>query len=206
MQQTVLVTGGASGIGLAIAEAILAEGWRAVIADVMDTNLDEARARLESFGERITFRKVDVTDEAAVVAAIGDCENEFGTLDGLVNSAGIGRESPALETSAELFREIVDINLVGSFVVAREAARRMQSRGRGAIVNIASVSGIRGNARRVAYGSSKAGVIMMTQIMAVEEEVHRRQAALCPPTPEPAAESSPEPARKTRRGRSRLCG
>jgi NAD(P)-dependent dehydrogenase (short-subunit alcohol dehydrogenase family) len=172
MEQTVLITGGASGIGLAIAEAVLAEGWRVVIADVADRNLDGARARFESFGGRTRFEKFDVIDEAAVIAAIDGCEKEFGALDGVVNSAGIGREVPALETSAELFRKIVDINLVGSFVMAREAARRMQSRGRGTIVNIASVSGIRGNARRVAYGASKAGVIMMTQIMAVEFARH----------------------------------
>lgn len=172
MKQTVLITGGASGIGLAIAEAVLAEGWRIVIADVADRNLEEARARLESFGERIRFEKFDVIDETAVIAAIDSCEREFGALDGVVNSAGIGREAPALETSAELFRKIVDINLIGSFIMTREAARRMQSRGHGAIVNIASVSGIRGNARRVAYGASKAGVIMMTQIMAVELARH----------------------------------
>lgn len=172
MQQTVLITGGASGIGLAIAEAILAEGWRVMIADVADRNLDEARARFEPFSGRIGFDKFDVIDEAAVVAAIDRCEKEFGALDGVVNSAGIGREVSALETSAELFRKIVDVNLTGSFVMTREAARRMQTRGRGAIVNIASVSGIRGNARRVAYGASKAGVIMMTQIMAVEFARH----------------------------------
>jgi NAD(P)-dependent dehydrogenase (short-subunit alcohol dehydrogenase family) len=172
MQQTVLITGGASGIGRAIAEAVLAEGWRAVVADVADKNLDEARARFEPFGGRTRFEKFDVIDEEAVIAAIDRCEKEFGALDGVVNSAGIGRELSVLETSAELFRKIVDVNLIGSFVTAREAARRMQSRGRGAIVNVASVSGIRGNTRRVAYGASKAGVIMMTQIMAVEFARH----------------------------------
>jgi NAD(P)-dependent dehydrogenase (short-subunit alcohol dehydrogenase family) len=167
-RQTVLVTGGASGIGLAIAEAVLAEGWRVAIADVADRNLDHARARLEPFAGRTRFDRFDVADEAAVTAAIARCESEFGPLDGVVNSAGIGRDVPALETSADLFRQILDVNLIGSFVTAREAARRMQPRGRGAIVNIASVSGIRGNAHRVAYGASKAGVIMMTQVMAVE--------------------------------------
>jgi NAD(P)-dependent dehydrogenase (short-subunit alcohol dehydrogenase family) len=172
MQQTVLITGGASGIGLAIAEAVLAQGWRVVVADVVDKNLDEARARFEPFGGRTRFEKFDVIDEEAVIAAIDGCEKEFGVLDGVVNSAGIGRELSVLETSTELFRKIVDVNLIGSFVIAREAARRMQSRGRGAIVNVASVSGIRGNTRRVAYGASKAGVIMMTQIMAVEFARH----------------------------------
>src|SRR4051812_43938471 len=113
MQQTVLIMGGASGIGFAIAEAVLAEGWRVVIADVVDGNLDAARAQLGCFGGRTRFEKVDVTDEAGIVAVIDRCENEFGALDGVVNSAGIGREVSALETSAELFRKILDINLVG---------------------------------------------------------------------------------------------
>lgn len=168
MQRTVLVTGGASGIGLAIAEAILAEGWRVVVTDVVDENLDRARVQLAAFAGRTRFDKFDVADEAAVIAAIGSCESEFGALDGVVNSAGIGHDLPALETSADLFRKVLDVNLIGSFVIAREAARRMRPRGCGAIVNISSVSGIRGNANRVAYGASKAGVIMMTQVMAVE--------------------------------------
>ena len=168
MQQIVLVTGGASGIGLAIAEAILAEGGRVVIADLFDKNFDQARMKLDTFVGSLRFEKIDVVDEVAVTAAIEACEREFGPIDGVVNSAGIGREVPALETSAELFRKIVEINLIGSFVVAREATRRMKSRGCGAIVNIASVSGMRGNTGRVAYGASKAGVIMMTQVMAVE--------------------------------------
>jgi NAD(P)-dependent dehydrogenase (short-subunit alcohol dehydrogenase family) len=172
MQQTVLVTGGASGIGLAIAEAILAEGWRVVVTDVADRNLDRARAQLEPFAGRTRFDKFDVADEAAVTAAIGLCENEFGALDGVVNSAGIGHDLAALETSAELFRKVLDVNLIGSFLTAREAARRMQPRRRGAIVNISSVSGLRGNAHRVAYGASKAGIIMMTQVMAVELAAH----------------------------------
>jgi NAD(P)-dependent dehydrogenase (short-subunit alcohol dehydrogenase family) len=163
----VLVTGGASGIGLAIAEAVLAEGWRAIIADRDERGLAAARERLGNPAEA-RFEILDVTDEAAVVAFIARCEAEFGGLSGLVNSAGIGCDVPALETSAELFRKILDINLIGSFVVAREAAKAMRGRGAGSIVNIASVSGITGNVGRTAYGASKGGVIVMTKVMAVE--------------------------------------
>jgi NAD(P)-dependent dehydrogenase (short-subunit alcohol dehydrogenase family) len=172
MTQTILVTGGASGIGLAIVQGILARGWRVVVTDVVEANLAKAREELVAAGERIRFERFDVADEAAVVAAIDAIERDFGPLDGVVNSAGIGRDVPALETSAELFRKILDVNLVGSFVVAREAGKRMVARGRGAIVNIASVSGLRGNAGRVAYGASKAGVVLMTQVMAVELAPH----------------------------------
>jgi NAD(P)-dependent dehydrogenase (short-subunit alcohol dehydrogenase family) len=163
----VLVTGGASGIGLAIAEAVLAEGWRAVIADRDERGLAAARERLGNRAEA-RFEILDVTDEAAVVDFIARCEAQSAPFSGVVNSAGIGRDVPALETSAELFRKILDVNLIGSFVVAREAAKAMRRRGTGAIVNIASVSGIKGNVGRTAYGASKGGVIIMTKVMAVE--------------------------------------
>jgi NAD(P)-dependent dehydrogenase (short-subunit alcohol dehydrogenase family) len=168
MKQTVLITGGASGIGFAITEALLAKGWRVVVADIADTALDAARTRLEPHAGSTWFERFDIGDEAEVSAALDRCEGAFGPLDGLVNSAGIGREAPALETDVAMFRKILDINLIGNFIVAREAARRMQGRGRGSIVNIASVSGLRGNTRRLAYGASKAGVILMTQALAVE--------------------------------------
>jgi NAD(P)-dependent dehydrogenase (short-subunit alcohol dehydrogenase family) len=103
-----------------------------------------------------------------VQEVIARCEDEIGPLTGLVNSAGIGADVPCLETTAALFRQMLEVNLIGSFLVAREAARRMAERGRGSIVNIASVSGMRGNVGRVAYGASKAGVLLATQVMAVE--------------------------------------
>jgi NAD(P)-dependent dehydrogenase (short-subunit alcohol dehydrogenase family) len=167
-QETILVTGGASGIGLAIVEASLAKGWRVVVADRDEKSLEQCRTALGQHGERIRFESLDVADEAAVVQAIVRCEEEFGPITGLVNSAGIARDLPSLETSADVFRKILEVNVVGSFVVSREIAKRMCERHTGSIVNIASVSGIRGNVGRVAYGASKGGVIMMTQVMAVE--------------------------------------
>jgi NAD(P)-dependent dehydrogenase (short-subunit alcohol dehydrogenase family) len=167
-QHTVLVTGGASGIGLAIVEAMLAEGWRVVIADLDQANLDRCRDALGPSGDSVRFERLNVADEDAVVRCIANCEAEFGPLTGVVNSAGIGRDVSALETSADLFRKILEVNLIGSFVVSREVAKRMQARGAGSIVNIASVSGVMGNEGRVAYGASKGGVITMTKVMAVE--------------------------------------
>jgi NAD(P)-dependent dehydrogenase (short-subunit alcohol dehydrogenase family) len=163
----ILVTGGASGIGFAIVEAVLAEGWRAIAADMSEANLASARQKL---GDRLDLRveRLDVADEAAVVKAVAVCEGEFGPLAGVVNSAGIARDIPALETSAKTFREVLDVNLIGSFLVAREAARVMSGRGAGAIVNLASVSGVVGNRGRTAYGASKGGVIVMTKVMALE--------------------------------------
>ncbi|WP_134494056.1 SDR family NAD(P)-dependent oxidoreductase [Microvirga pakistanensis] len=167
-EQTVLVTGGASGIGLAIVEAMLAEGWRVVVADLDQESLGRCRDSLEAPDDRVRYEQMNVADEDAVVSAIAACEAEFGPLTGVVNSAGIGRDVPALDTSVDLFRKMLEVNLIGSFVVSREAARHMRERGAGSIVNIASVSGVMGNKGRVAYGASKGGVITMTKVMAVE--------------------------------------
>ncbi len=140
-------------------QAVLEQGWRAIAVDV-------ARGTFDS--PLVHFLQLDVTDEAAVTDAIKKCETDIGPLTGVVNSAGIGNDVPCLDTSAELMRKILDVNLVGSFLVARAAALAMKERGRDSIVNIASVSSLRGNRGRVAYGASKAGVINMTQVLAVE--------------------------------------
>lgn len=165
---SVIVTGGASGIGLALVEGLLSDGWRVTAADVVPASIASAKAQLAKFGDQVRFAQVDVSDEAAVVDSIAATVRDFGPLWGVVNSAGIGKDLPALDTSAEFFRKILDVNLVGTFVVAREAAKAMAANGGGSIVNIASVSGLRGNLGRAAYGSSKAGVVMLTQILAVE--------------------------------------
>jgi NAD(P)-dependent dehydrogenase (short-subunit alcohol dehydrogenase family) len=162
----VLVTGGASGIGLAVARGLLDDGWKVMVADLAQDRVDEARAELPAARARCV--QLDVTDEAAVADAIDACETEFGPLAGLVNSAGIGRDVPFLETDTALLRQTLEVNLVGTFVAGRHAALRMRERGHGAIVNITSVSGIRGNLGRAAYGASKGGVITLTQVMAVE--------------------------------------
>src|SRR5687767_14211378 len=149
-QQTVLVTGGASGIGLAVVEAVLAEGWRAVVADLDPGNLARCKGTLGSQDDRVRYQQMNVADEDAVIRAVEAIEAEFGALTGVVNSAGIGRDVPALNTSVDLFRKMLEVNLIGSFVVSREAARHMRARGGGSIINIASVSGIKGNKGRVA--------------------------------------------------------
>ncbi|MFG1351831.1 SDR family NAD(P)-dependent oxidoreductase [Xanthobacter autotrophicus] len=166
--RSVIVTGGASGIGLAAVEALLEEGWRVVAADIDGEAVARARAQLAGHGDRVRVEVADISDEAQVVDLVTRTQGEFGPLWGVVNSAGIARDVPALDTSVALFREILDVNLVGTFLMAREAARVMKENGGGAIVNIASVSGIRGNLGRSAYGASKGGVLVLTQILAVE--------------------------------------
>lgn len=165
----IVVTGGASGIGRAVVDAVLAAGWQAVVLDLPGPALDAARAELASaFGPaRIRAAALDVADEAAAMAEIAAIERDFAPIAGVVNSAGVGRDLPAMETDAALFRRILDINVVGSFNVARAAAGAMRGRG-GSIVNIASVSGLRGNEGRVAYGASKGAVVTMSLVLAVE--------------------------------------
>ncbi|MCL4766533.1 MAG: SDR family oxidoreductase [Hyphomicrobiaceae bacterium] len=160
-----LITGGASGIGLATAEELHAAGWKVVIADIGEEALDEVRQGLGSRpGVRVT--RLDVTDEPAVEREVAAVEEELGPIAGVVNSAGIAADKHVFDTPVDLFRRILDINVVGTFIVARAAARQMQKRQRGAIVNLASIAGVRGSKGRSAYGSSKGAVIVLTQVMA----------------------------------------
>ena len=164
----VVVTGGASGIGAAVVTRLLEAGASVAVLDIGDKAEAMHRANCAPNLERAHFRKVDITDEAAVADIIAGIEADVGPITGLVNSAGIGREIPALETSIDVFRKVVEINLAGSFIVSQQVARRMSERGQGAIVNIASVSGMFGSSGRVAYGASKGGLITLTKVMAVE--------------------------------------
>jgi NAD(P)-dependent dehydrogenase (short-subunit alcohol dehydrogenase family) len=184
MNRVAIVTGGASGIGLAIAKALLGEGWKLILADIARDPLEAARAELAALKPSAVKSVVmDVADEASVIAALDGCEAGFGPVRGLVNSAGIGRAVPFFDTSVALFRHILDTNLTGTFAVSREAGKRMLAHGGGAIVNIASVSGLRGNIERSAYGASKGGVVALTQVMAAELAPHNIRVNAIAPGP-----------------------
>ncbi|MEI4484817.1 SDR family oxidoreductase [Frigidibacter sp. MR17.14] len=167
MDDCILITGAGSGIGEAIARACLAEGWRVAAVDRDTAGLERLREGAGA-NDRLLTLALDVTDEEAVRAVVAKVEADLGPLTGAVNSAGIGADVPMRDTDAGLFRKILEVNLIGSFLVAREAARVMEPRRRGSIINIASVSGIRGNKGRSAYGASKGGVLTMTKVQAVE--------------------------------------
>jgi NAD(P)-dependent dehydrogenase (short-subunit alcohol dehydrogenase family) len=160
-----LITGGASGIGLATAERLLAAGWKVAVVDRDERAL--AALRNEHAGSSaVLLAQLDVTDESAVQGVVAEVRDTLGGLDGVVNSAGIAADIPALETPVDLFRRIMDVNVTGTFIVARAAARVMKDRGGGAIVNMASVSGLRGSKGRSAYGASKGAVVVLTQVLA----------------------------------------
>lgn len=164
MKPSAIITGGASGIGLATAEWLLDDGWPVAILDADPVALAAAEDLFN--GENALFLSVDVTDEDLVADAFDQVVDVLGPIGGLVNSAGVNQDLPVLETSAELLRELLDINLVGSFITAKAAVERMSDML--SIVNLASVSGLRANHGRAAYGASKAGLKMLSEVMAVE--------------------------------------
>ncbi|MCJ8152078.1 MULTISPECIES: SDR family NAD(P)-dependent oxidoreductase [Shinella] len=163
MQKVLVLTGGASGIGRGILERAVLDGWLCAVLDLPGENLETLHDAFPS-GTVTTFA-VDITDEDGVEAAIGQIAAKHGAIDGLVNCAGIGQNLSFMDTKPAQLRKILDINVVGSFIVAQSAARHMKH---GSIVNITSVSGIQGSVGRAAYGTSKGAVNTMTRILAVE--------------------------------------
>lgn len=166
MERTMLVTGGADGIGWAVAQRFAAGGYRVAIADLRGA---AAEARAAELGAGHCGLACDVADEAAVVATLAEARARFGRLDALVNNAGIGSSvKPTVEQDGASFAREVAIHLQGCFLCSREAAKAMLAQGEGAIVNLASMAGLTGLPRRNAYGAAKAGIMSLTRSMAAE--------------------------------------
>lgn len=162
-----VVTGGARGIGLAVAEKFLAEGHRVALLDIDRRTLRATEAQLAD-PERVMALVCDVADEKQVNAAIREVARGFGRIDALVNNAGIAVFKPILETRFAEWRRVLDVNLGGAFLCTHACAPHMIKAGGGAVVNIASISGLRASTLRVAYGTSKAAIIQLTKQYAVE--------------------------------------
>jgi NAD(P)-dependent dehydrogenase (short-subunit alcohol dehydrogenase family) len=165
-----LVTGAARGIGLAVAKALAAERAVPVIADINEAGARDALSTL-GHAEGLALG-VDVADEASVAAMIDAIRARYGRLDILVNNAGIGGNTPFLDIKLAEWNRTIAVNLTGAFLVAQASARVMVKGGGGKIVNIASVSGQRGGHGRAAYGAAKAGLELLTKVMAVELAEH----------------------------------
>jgi NAD(P)-dependent dehydrogenase (short-subunit alcohol dehydrogenase family) len=170
-----IVTGGASGLGLAVAELVVAAGGKVALFDVNDqAGVDAVRA----LGPAASFHKVDVTAEAAVAAGVAAAAAVMGGLNLAVNCAGVGWPKRMVGKEGtmpgEFFRKVIEINLVGTLLVCKEAAAAMQRNApnalgeRGAIVMTASVAAFDGQIGQVAYAASKGGVVGMTLPMARE--------------------------------------
>ncbi|EAR51852.1 oxidoreductase, short chain dehydrogenase/reductase family protein [Oceanicola granulosus HTCC2516] len=165
-QQTAIVTGGAQGIGRAVAERLASEGLRLAIWD-RDRALAEETAR--EIGGGAFACEVDVADWASVEAAMARTRGEGGAVSVLVNSAGVaGSNGPLAAYPVDEFRRITEINLIGTFHVNRAVVPAMTEAGYGRIVNIASVAGKEGNPNASAYSASKAGVIGLTKSLGKE--------------------------------------
>jgi NAD(P)-dependent dehydrogenase (short-subunit alcohol dehydrogenase family) len=161
-----LVTGGARGIGFTIAKALAAQGAIPVIADINEEGARDAVATLQ--GSEGLALGVNVAEQASITAMIEAIIARYGRLDILVNNAGIGGNTPFLDIKLEEWNRTIAINLTGAFLVAQACAREMVKQGGGKIINIASLSGQRGGHGRAAYGSAKAGLELLTKVMAVE--------------------------------------
>ncbi|MDQ3811901.1 MAG: glucose 1-dehydrogenase [Chloroflexota bacterium] len=177
-----LVTGGGSGIGAATCRAFAQQGARVVVADISDTSGQEVAAEL---GEAGLFQHIDVTDQSSVDAAVSSAAARFGRLDVLVNNAGIGLVGSVQETDEADWQRLVAVNMSGVFHGSKAAVEHMlgQDPRGGLIVNIASVAGMIGIARRFAYCATKGAVIAMTRQVAVDYVKEGiRCNAICPGT------------------------
>lgn len=163
--QVALVTGSARGIGRAIAERMVAEGAHVVISD-RDTG--EAQATAQAIGPHAIAMACDVADPAQIEALFTAIVERLGRLDILINNAGIGATRLLVDTTLEEWERTIRINLTGAFLCSQQAARQMMRQHGGRIINIVSLSGQKGGVGRSAYGASKAGLEVLTKIMAVE--------------------------------------
>lgn len=167
--KVILITGGASGIGLASVERCLAEGAKVALADLAGSAGAEKAAELDiQYAGRCIFTAVDVTSTEQVNQMVTDVVAKFGRLDGVFNNAGIGGINPADSYPDEDFLRVIDINLNGVFRVARAALKPMYAQGSGSIVNCASILGVFGQSGTAAYTAAKGGVVNLTRTLALE--------------------------------------
>ncbi|HET9975974.1 MAG TPA: SDR family NAD(P)-dependent oxidoreductase [Burkholderiaceae bacterium] len=161
-----VVTGGAQGIGYAVAERFVASGAKVVLWDIDAALLDRAQARL---GAAASVANVELTDERAVAAATQAVLAAHGRIDILVNNAGItGGNAPTWELAPDVWRRTIDVNLVAPYLTCHAIVPAMLAAGYGRIVNVASVAGKEGNPNASHYSASKAGLIALTKSLAKE--------------------------------------
>ncbi|RZI77842.1 MAG: SDR family oxidoreductase, partial [Rubrivivax sp.] len=167
-ERVAVITGAARGIGLASARWFLARGWRVVVLDKDGPVLQAAQAKLEreAPGQSLA-EQCDVSDPEQVSALVAKVDAAWGRIDALVNNAGVAVFKPLVATSFEEWRYVMATNLDGAFLCSQACVPLLRRQG-GAIVNIASISGLRASTLRVAYGTSKAALIHFTKQQAVE--------------------------------------
>jgi len=168
-----LITGGARGIGKAIARMYAKEGADIVIVDVdIDVAKQTATEIEKDFGRKTLALKVDVSKKSEVDDMVKKTVDKFGKIDILVNNAGGNKPTPFFEFTEELWDEIIDVNLKGTFLCTQAVAREMVKKHYGKIINISSCSGIHPNPGETAYGPAKSGVLALTRDNAFELGIH----------------------------------
>ncbi|MFG1243846.1 SDR family NAD(P)-dependent oxidoreductase [Xanthobacter sp. V7C-4] len=158
-----LITGGASGLGLAVAQAFRIEGAALVLLDLDPA----AEARAQELGNAIAV-KGSVTRKADIVRAFDAAEARFGPVDICVANAGVSQNAPTLSVTEEEWQRVIDINLTGTFLTAQEAGRRMIAQGGGSLLLMASMYGVVAAPERIGYCASKAAVAMMAKALSCE--------------------------------------
>jgi NAD(P)-dependent dehydrogenase (short-subunit alcohol dehydrogenase family) len=175
--KTVLVTGGASGIGAASAERFLEEGAKVCVLDSNPKGLAEIQEKLPALSGALP---ADVSNLQQVETALAEAVRRMGSVEVLINNAGISIRHPFLKITKEEWEQVLAVNLTGNFYVAQSAARHMIELGRGVILNTASTNGLMGYPFYADYNASKAGVIELTRSMALELAPKVRVNAVAP--------------------------
>ena len=166
--RTALVTGGGTGIGAAIAQGMAAEGANVVVNySRSEQEANDTVAQIKSAGGRAIAIRCDVTQSDQIRSMFDQARAEFGRVDILVNNAGIAANKRALECSLEEWERVIRVNLTGAFLCSQAAGKEMVKQGYGKIINICSLSGQRGGIGRAPYGAAKAGLELLTKVMAV---------------------------------------
>jgi NAD(P)-dependent dehydrogenase (short-subunit alcohol dehydrogenase family) len=167
-----VVTGAGQGMGRAFAERLADEGAALALAEVSAESGRRAELELRARGVDATAYPLDVRDRAAVAAMVADLNRRHGRIDVLVNCAGVFTGGPSEDVTEEEWGRVLGINLEGTFICCQEVGRVMLAQGSGSIVNVGSLTAMGGWAKRACYGTSKAAVVALTQILGVEWVQH----------------------------------
>jgi 3-oxoacyl-[acyl-carrier protein] reductase len=181
--KTALITGAGRGIGRATAIAFAKEGINLGLVGRTSANLENVVKELEEYDVQVTMATADVSDNESVIAAVDHIKSELGSIDILINNAGIGKFAKFLEQSPEDFKSMIDINLMGTYYVTRAVLPGMIEQSSGDIINISSTAGERGGAVTSAYSASKFGLLGLSESLMQEVRKHNiRVTALTPST------------------------
>ncbi|WP_211321252.1 3-oxoacyl-ACP reductase FabG [Arcicella aurantiaca] len=161
-----LVTGGSRGIGKAIVERLANAG--ATVAFTYKSSDAEAQKIVEQFNHKVFAFKADISDENTSISLIENIENQIGELDGLINNAGITMDKPFFKMETEAWQSVINTNLNGTFYLSKAVINKFIRKDNSKIINMASVSGLRGSAGQANYSASKAAMIAFTKTLAVE--------------------------------------